>query len=103
MAARIFQIDLAEPLPTLRVEGRYNALWLLVRFGPQPLGWVRCPFKRFGDTVSPDLLGGLIGDNLWIQVHDAARNRAFEPSEQEQQATAGGRSLPSMSVVICTR
>lgn len=101
MAARIFQVDLAQPLPTLRIEGRYNMLWLLVRFGAQPLGWVRCPFKRFGDRITPDLLAGMITDAMWVQVHDAARNRTFERPASD--GSPGAPPLPSMSVVICTR
>jgi glycosyltransferase involved in cell wall biosynthesis len=96
MPARILQVDLAHPLPTLRTEGRHRTLWLLVKFGPQPLGWVRCQAKRFGDLITPDLLAGMITDSMWSQAHDVARCRSFE-------WPATDSSLPSVSVVICTR
>jgi glycosyltransferase involved in cell wall biosynthesis len=97
MPARIVQIDLAHPLPTLQTEGRYRALWLLVRFGPQPLGWLRCQARRFGDYITPDLLAGMIVDTMTVQAHDAARQRSFE------WPTVDPATLPSFSVVICSR
>jgi glycosyltransferase involved in cell wall biosynthesis len=97
MAARILQVDLAHPLPALSTSGRYGALWILVKFGPQPLGWVRCSAKRFGKQITPDMLAQMITDTIWLAAHDAARKRSFEPIELKQPTP------PSMSVVICTR
>src|SRR5437879_2235724 len=95
MAAQILQVDLAQPLPTIRTDRRYTSLWLLVRFGPQPLGWVRCRAKQFGHRITPDLLAQLIAETLYLQVHDAAAHRTFEPVTPT--------STPMISVVICTR
>jgi glycosyltransferase involved in cell wall biosynthesis len=95
MAAQILQIDLAQPLPTIRAARRYTSLWLLVRFGPHPLGWVRCPVKRLGHRIKPDLLAQLIAETLYLQVHDAMRLRSFEP--------VASKNTPMISVVICTR
>src|SRR3954469_9961578 len=96
MAAHIAQVDLGKPLPTIRTDGsRYTNLWILVRFGRQPIGWVRCRAKSFAGKITPDLLAQLIGDTLWMQVNDAARLRTFEPAVPK-------RTL-MISVVICTR
>lgn len=96
MSARILQVDLSQPLPAIELEPRYHALWLLVKFGPQPLGWVRSRTRRFGNRLTPDLLRGLIADSLWVQANDAARRRVFE-------WPAPLANPPSVSVVICTR
>jgi glycosyltransferase involved in cell wall biosynthesis len=96
MAARVIQIDLAHPLPAIPAEGSAGALWILVRFGPRPLGWVKCRQRQFGNVITPDMLAGLITDAMWMQVHDAARARAFEP-------TVLPLKPPSFSVIICTR
>jgi GT2 family glycosyltransferase len=96
MAAHIVQVDLAKPLPTIRTDvSRYTNLWILVRFGPQPIGWVRCRGKSFGGKITPDLLAQLIGDSLWLQINDAARLRTFEAQSPKR--------TPMISVVICTR
>src|SRR5437899_11658 len=76
MATQIVQIDLAQPLPTIRTGGRYTNLWILVRFGRQPLGWVRCRNKELRHKIMPDLLAQLIAEALYLQVHDAARLRS---------------------------
>ncbi len=96
MAAKILQIDLAHALPTLRINARrYDAVWLLVKFGPQPLGWVKFRTHQYGRVLAPDQLAQLLSDQLHLQVHDAARNRAFEPLSNAY--------TPMVSVVVCTR
>ena len=96
MAARVLQVDLAQPLPTLRVSKRYKTLWILVKFGVHPLGWVKCRAQQFGERLVPDLLSQIICDALWLQISDVARERTFERSKQT-------RHTPSSSVVVCTR
>src|SRR5438093_9591783 len=95
MAAQILQIDLAQPLPTIRTLPRYRHLWILVRFGRQPLGWVRCRPRQFRRKIEPDLLAQLIAETLYLQVHDAVRLRSFEPAPPAR--------TPLISIVICTR
>jgi GT2 family glycosyltransferase len=98
MAARVVQVDLSQPLPAIRTDGpyaRYGMLWILVKFGVQPLGWVKCRAKQYGHVITPDLLAGLICDTMWLQVHDAARLRTFERTRSPH--------APGISVVVCTR
>jgi len=57
MAARVLQLDLSQPLPTIRTDGRfarYGMLWILVKFGVQPLGWVKCRAKQYGNVITPE-------------------------------------------------
>lgn len=109
MAARIVQIDLAQPLPELRTDRaddgdasaaaavRYDRLWLLVKLGRQPLGWVECAAKRFGRAIAPELLAGLIADAIPSHALDDARERAAQPAD------ASPPHEPSFSVVVCAR
>src|SRR5207248_8255388 len=64
MPTQIAQIDLAVPLVPITIEKRYTALWVLVKFGPQPLGWIRCSRRSAGSRVSPDMLSRMIADTL---------------------------------------
>ncbi len=52
MAARIVQVDLSLPLPELRAGRGCTALWVLVKFGLQPIGWVRIPTAQFGHFIA---------------------------------------------------
>src|SRR5687767_13059264 len=84
MGAHIIQVDLAQPLPTLptAADRRHaGALWILVKLGPQPVGWVRCedPIARFGKQMGPDQLLKLVNDALSRPIQAAARERAHEP------------------------
>ena len=96
MSARIVQVDLAQPLPTLYAGTRHHSLWILVKFGIQPLGWVKCRARQFGGVIAPDMLSQIICDALWLQINDAARQRTFERSE-------AARHQPSVSIIVCTR
>jgi len=72
-------------------------LWILVKFGVQPIGWVRCRCEQFGRQITPDILASLISEALYLQVHDAARKQLGAPRPNN---TGKG---PSVSVVVCTR
>jgi len=99
MSVRIIQVDLAEPLPTLQAGGGdrcHGDLWILVKLGPQPIGWVRCgDVKNFGKQIGPDQLLKLANDALSREIQAAARERAHEPITLTR--------TPSFSIVICTR
>src|SRR5688572_3003338 len=72
-------------------------LWVLVKFGVQPIGWVRCRCEQFGRQITPDMLASLISETLSLQLHDAARGHLGPPRPKNT-----GRR-PSVSVVVCTR
>lgn len=95
MPARVIQVDLAEPLAPIRTSRKYPAYWVMVRFGRAPLGWVRFRRSIVGDVVTPDVLRGLIADQIGPQVVDAAHRAAHLPAEPLHR--------PGVSVVICTR
>src|SRR5215212_5676697 len=71
MSVQITQIDLARPLVPVTIAKRHAALWALVKFGPQPLGWIKCGRRAVGSVLTPDALGRLIADALPLQVLDA--------------------------------
>jgi glycosyltransferase involved in cell wall biosynthesis len=98
MAARVLQIDLNAPLAPIPTSERYAALWILVRVGRRPIGWVRVRRAAVGAVVTPDMLHALIAEQIGLQVIDAFRNRQYELPDD-----ADPRTLPSMSVVVCTR
>jgi len=97
---RIIQVDLAQPLPTVQTSsgdrrGEPGPLWILVKLGPHPVGWVRCDDpKKFGKQIDPDQLLKLANDALSRQIQSAARERAHAPIALTR--------TPSFSVVICT-
>jgi len=106
MGVRIIQVDLAQPLPTVQTaadgrrgrngDGGCDALWLLVKLGPQPIGWVRFDDPRkFGKEIGPDQLLKLTNDALSREIQAAAGERAHEPITLKR--------TPSFSIVICTR
>ena len=98
MAARVLQIDLNAPLAPIPTHERYAALWILVRVGRRPIGWVRIRRAAVGNVITPDMLHALIAEQLGLQVIDAFRNRLADLPED-----ADDSKLPSMSVVVCTR
>jgi glycosyltransferase involved in cell wall biosynthesis len=102
MSVRIIQVDLAQPLPTVQLaaaagERRRNAdLWILVKLGPHPVGWVRCgPIDKLGKQIGPDQLLKLTNDALSREIQAAARERAHDPISLTR--------TPSFSIVICAR
>src|SRR5215211_200045 len=98
MAARVLQIDLNVPLAPIPTSERYAALWILVRVGRRPIGWVRCRRAAVGAVLTPDMQHALIAEQIGLQVIDAFRNRQYELPEDSDRS-----KLPSMSVVVCTR
>ena len=98
MAARVLQIDLNAPLAPIPTSERYAALWILIRVGRRPIGWVRVRRAAVGAVLTPDMQQRLIAEQIGLQVIDAFRNRQHELPEDADES-----KLPSMSVVVCTR
>src|SRR4051812_39271081 len=96
MATQISQVDLSRPLEPITLRRGYGALWILVRFGAQPLGWVKCSRTHVGSHLSVDAVGRMVAETLAMPVLDAARRRLFETREAPAER-------PSFSVVVCTR
>src|SRR3712207_4357068 len=94
VSAQIVQVDLAQPLPALRVGRRCRTLAILVKLAGRPLGWIRCRARKFGEEVAPDLLGRLIASHLSRQVEQALCDRRDEAAQPPH--------APAISVVICT-
>ncbi|MEA2734526.1 MAG: hypothetical protein QOE14_977 [Humisphaera sp.] len=96
MSVAILQVDLAQPLPTLQTGGRRGgAQWILVKLGPQPLGWVCCDAKQFGESIGPDALLKLIYGTLSRRIQLVSRERGHD------KPIALTRT--PFSIVICTR
>src|SRR5689334_11829652 len=98
MAVRVTPIDLARPLVPVTLGKRYASVWILVKFGPQPLGWIKCSRKTVGAVIPVELLAQLIAETLPLQIMDVARNRAFEVAPGN-----AAHHRPMISVVVCTR
>src|SRR5437867_12441066 len=97
MSAHVLQIDLSKPLTAIRPSARHGALWMVIRFGPRPIGWLRWRRAIIGETLTPDVLQGLIADQLGMQVMDLLRNPHLRAEPDISRYT------PRMSIVICTR
>jgi len=92
MPARILQIDLSTPLEPIPVPKRYGALWIVVRWGIRPIGWLRWPCRKLGNIVQPDTLRTLLADALGLQIIHLLR----DPSLRDPPPNF----TPSMAVVI---
>jgi glycosyltransferase involved in cell wall biosynthesis len=95
MAARVLEIDLAKPLAPIPTQRKYAAYWCLIRFGHQPVGWVRFRRAIVGNWIQPDYLHGLIAEQIGPQVIDAMH--------RGPQLSREAPHTPPISVVICTR
>src|SRR5438477_12496508 len=95
MSAQITQIDLARPLESIAIQGRFGAIWIIVRWGIRPIGMLRWATRSLGEVLTPDVLEGLLAEQLGLQVLDLLRDPALRQPPPD--------FTPSMSVVICTR
>src|SRR5690242_18970442 len=97
MSAHVLQIDLSKPLEPFKTDSRHAALWMVIRFGARPIGWLRWRRAVIGEVLTPDVLQGLIADQLGMQVIDLLRN------PQLRAAPDISSYMPRISIVICTR
>jgi GT2 family glycosyltransferase len=92
---RLLEVDLAEPLPDLRLDVADTGYGVLVRRAGRPLGFV---LERAlpGTEVAPDELGRRITEHLGADVvRDALREQRPRPRE--------GDHLTSITAAVCTR
>lgn len=98
MLIRYEEVDLREPLVDLYVDPRYRQLGVIARWGQRPLGVVTVTVPDNDRVVRADQLrrelAGWLGWDIWERflVEDAQRGR---PSPT--------MTLPSISVLVCTR
>jgi GT2 family glycosyltransferase len=93
MATRIVQIDLAgEVVPVGGLDG-YQYIWIFVRHGRRPLGWVRSPRQAVGQQLLPQTIRMLVADQLGAQVFDSLLAGPPAPPKY----------APPISVIVCTR
>lgn len=114
--ARIIEVELTGPLPTLDHDGHYGRAWILVRLHTEPVGV--CVVTLPEEGISPDELAAL----LWREVAEPVAER-FAAAGLTRPATLTGGGLavepatwpflrgrsatlasaPFISVLVCTR
>ena len=98
MAARVLQVDLTHPLPTIATGERYAALWILVSSAVSRSAGCAPPRRGSASMITPDMLHALIADTIV-----AAGDRRVPQPRCAVRADTNSGKLPSMSVVVCTR
>jgi O-antigen biosynthesis protein len=112
---KITEVELCQPLPTVRFDGRYQRLSVLARLHGEPVG--TCTV----DLGLGELTPGRFGEILWRELADVIRERFAAAGLSAPQALNGAaldvdpdswpflqarsRALeepPDISVVICT-
>jgi O-antigen biosynthesis protein len=114
--ARLIEVELTEPLPTLSYDGWHGQVWVLARLHTEPLGI--CVVNLGREELAPDQLGAL----LWPELGERVRERFAAAGLPRPASLAGGgleadsaawpflverravlAAAPFISVVICTR
>lgn len=98
MLIKFAEIDLAQPLQPIYVDARYSRLFVVVCWGYLPLGLLRFQCQSDSRTFSVERLQSeilqAVGWQLWERAVAGNLNRLHDGAE---------RSLPPISVVVCTR
>jgi glycosyltransferase involved in cell wall biosynthesis len=98
MLIKFAEIDATQPLQPIHVDARYSRLFILVRWGYLPLGMLRLQcgagLRTFSVERLQDEILQTVGWQLWEQ--------AVGGNLKELNAGAD-RSLPAISVIVCTR
>jgi glycosyltransferase involved in cell wall biosynthesis len=114
--ARMMEVELTEPLPTVTRDGQHRRVWVLGRLHTEPVGM--CTIPLTGETLTPSEFGAL----LWPALHEQVTERfAVAGLPPPAGLAAGGlaaeaaawpflrrrrlvmAAAPSVSVVVCTR
>ena len=93
MATRIVQVDLAKPILPVGGLSGYGRVWLLIRHGRRPLGWVKFSRTFVGQEVRPETICDLIADHLVLPTWNSLRAGPLPALSH----------LPTASVIVCTR
>jgi len=93
---RVLEIDLAAPIAPIPGCAGYAAARILVRLRGEPLGWVT--IEEPGEVIPAERVREALAGQLAGPIHNAALSAGFAA-----EAGAGARSLPPISVVVCTR
>lgn len=98
MAIKLVDIDLSTPLQPIYVDARYSEVAALVRWGYVPLGttWLRCSSASHTIGVA-QLEGEILQEVGWHLWQHAVAGTLEAPDASDD------RSLPPISVVVCTR
>jgi hypothetical protein len=114
--ARIMEVELTEPLPTVTYDGRHQRVWVLGRLHTEPVG--ACVIHLEEGGLSPDRLGAV----LWREFREPVAGRFSAAGLAEPQGLTGDglksgpdawpflrsrsavlAAAPFISVIICTR
>jgi glycosyltransferase involved in cell wall biosynthesis len=114
--ARVLEVELTLPLPTVGHDGKYRRLWVLGRLQSEPIGVCILPLEDEG--LTPDQLAAL----LWREYREPVAQRYAAAGVPEPSALTGHglgttpaawpfwrdreelrAAAPFISVVICTR
>ena len=114
--ARLMDIELTEPLPTVSYDGQHQRVWVLGRLHTEPLGV--CVVHLGQDDLTPNQLGA----RLWREFRGPVTERYIAAGlPRPSSLTSGGLEVdpvvwpfllerravlaaaPFISVVICTR
>ncbi len=96
MAAKLTEVEITRPLPSVLVDGDYSALWVLVRSRGVPIGYTRI-YDCTG-LIVPEQLARHIADQLGSDLlKQDLRERLTADLPEED------RYEPFISVQVCTR
>lgn len=114
--ARVMDVELTEPLPTVSCNGQHRRAWVLGRLHTEPVGI--CAIPLTGEALTPSEFGAL----LWPALREPVTERFAEaglppPAGLPGEGLAAGPAAwpflrrrrlvmdaaPPVSVVVCTR
>lgn len=96
MALKVLDLELSEEIQPIRTIAGYNALYILVRYRAQPVGWITLTDLR-QPAVSAERLREAVVSQLGRQFTHVALDQHLKGNPASNNC-----SLP-ISVVVCTR
>ncbi len=98
MLAKVIEVDLQQSLAPIYMDSRYSAAVILVRWGYFPIGKLRLQCIPDQRTISAKQLESEIFRAFGWQLWEYYSCGKFIQSEETRM-----RSLPPISVIVCTR